>query len=220
MRQLDSVWLPFCFKVQKMPNPAVLILAWVTLVIALQMMEPAMLSASFMLLLVSALVFPASRLLSLMRRSRWIMFSLLLIYAYTTQGTPVFVQMAAFSPTSEGLQQGLLQLARLISVLASLSILLSLMDQQKLVSGLYTLAYPLHFIGLSRERIAVRLALTLQYAETAMRDTSADWRGSIEHMLAPASVEQSGIELPVVRFTWLDSLLLAAGCALLVLVLL
>ncbi|MGO8755365.1 MAG: CbiQ family ECF transporter T component [Gallionellaceae bacterium] len=203
-----------------MPNPALLILAWGTLVIALQMTGPVLLSLISVVLIASALTFSAARLLALMRRTRWIMFSLILIYACTTPGTAVIGQMAAFSPTSEGLQEGLLQLARLISVLASLSILLSWMDQQKLVSGLYTLAYPLQFTGLSRERIAVRLALTLQYAETAMRDTSTNWHGSIEHMLAPIPVEQSDIELSVVRFTLMDSLLLVAGCALLVLVLL
>ncbi len=203
-----------------MPNPALLILAWMTLVIELQMMKPVILLALLVLFLVVAMAISSSRLFSLMRRTRWIMIPLILIYAYTTPGTPVLVQMAALSPTSEGLQEGLIQLARLASVLASLSILLSCLDQQRLVSGLYTLAYPLRFMGLSRERFAVRLALTLQYAENSMQNTFKDWRGSIENMLTPIPDGQTEIELPVIKFTRLDRLLLAASCASLLLVLL
>ncbi len=221
MRQLDNVWLPLCFGVQaNMPNPAMQIIVWVILVIALQMAGPVMLIAALVLLLVTASVFSSARFLLLLRRTRWIMFSLLLIYAFTIPGVAVFAFLGEYSPTSEGLQQGLLQLGRLVSVLASLSILLSRVDQQKLVGGLYALAYPLSMIGLARERIAVRLALTLLYAETAMLDTAADWRGSMENLLAPASGGQAGIEIPVVRFTRADVLLLVAGCAMLALVML
>lgn len=203
-----------------MPNPALLILAWVALVIELQMMKPIGLLTMLVVFLIAAMAISASRLLSLLRRTRWIMIPLILIYAYTIPGTPVLVQMAALSPTSEGLREGLIQLARLASVLASLSILLSCLDQQKLVGGLYTLAYPLRFIGLSRERIAVRIALTLQYAESSVQNSFRDWRCSIEHMLAPIPDGQTKIELPVIQFTRLDRLWLTAGCATLLLVLL
>jgi energy-coupling factor transporter transmembrane protein EcfT len=201
-----------------MLNPATLILAWAILVIALQMMKPVILSLALILLLVSAMAYSASGLLSLMRRTRWIMVSLILIYACATPGTPVIAQLAAYSPTSEGLLEGLLQLARLISVLASLAILLARLDQQNLISGLYTLASPLQFLGL-RERIAVRLALTLEYAKTAMLDTSADWRGCIEQMLAPLPAGQSAIELPLGRLGWRDGLVFMAASALLLMVL-
>ena len=58
-----------------------------------------------------------------------------------------------------------LQLCRLAFTLASLAILLNLLPRQQLISGLYVLTYPLRYVGLSRERLAVRLALTLQYAD-------------------------------------------------------
>ncbi len=202
-----------------MPNPAVHIIVWATLVIALQMAGPAILLAALTLLLVSAMACSAPRLLLLFRRTRWIMISLMLIYAYSTPGVAVFSGLGEFGPTNEGLQQGLLQLGRLASVLASLSILLSRLDQQKLISGLHTLAYPLCLFGVSRERIAVRLALTLLYAETAMLDTAVDWRASMEDLLAPISVERTSIEIPAIHFTLADCLLLvAAACASLVLV--
>jgi len=78
----------------------------------------------------------------------------------------------------------------------------------------------MRYLGLSRERIAVRLALTLHYAESAMLDTAADWRGSIERMLTPAEIKQPGIELHATPINLRDGLLLVAGCASLALVLL
>ena len=50
--------------------------------------------------------------------------------------------LGVVSPTREGLLDGLLQLGRLVSVLSGLAILLELLPQTQLISGLYSLAYP------------------------------------------------------------------------------
>jgi energy-coupling factor transport system permease protein len=156
------------------------------------------------------------QLLSLLRRTRWILFSLLLIYAYTTPGTALWALLGVVSPTREGLLDGLLQLGRLVSVLSGLAILLELLPQTQLISGLYTLAYPLRWLGLSRERIAVRLALTLEYAESAMRDTASDWRSTIYAAMQPSADRTEHIELPVQPFRAVDVLVLAACAAVLI----
>ena len=203
-----------------MPHPAVLILLWACITIVMQSLQAAALMLAGLPLLIAAYAISAARLLTLLRRTRWIMLSLLLIYAYATPGEAVWAPLAQFSPTHEGLIDGLLQLCRLFFALAGLSILLSLLPQQQLIGGLYTLGYPLRYVGLSRERIAVRLALTLHYAESAMLNTTANWRGSIEQVLAPAGIKQDSIELHATPFTLRDALLLVAGCAALVLMLL
>lgn len=102
---------------------------------------------------------------------------------------------------------------------AGLSIVLSLLSREQLVAGLYTLAFPLRYLGVSRERLAVRLALTLYYAEAAMADTASDWRGSIENMLRPIAPVSHEIELAVVPFTIRDALLLVMAALLLIAVL-
>ena len=203
-----------------MPHPAVLTLLWVCLTIAMQSLQATGLLLVGVPLLVVACTLSAAHFFTLLRRTRWIMLSLLLIYAYATPGEAVWTSLAQFSPTYEGLLDGLLQLCRLSFALAGLSILLSLLSQQQLITGLYTLAYPLRYVGLSRERVAVRLALTLHYAESAMLYTAADWRGSIEHLLTSAEIKQNSIELHTTPFTLRDGLLLVMGCASLVLVLL
>ena len=202
-----------------MPHPAVLIFLWACITIAMQSLQADALLLAGLPLLVVAYAISAAHLFTLLRRTRWIMLSLLLIYAYATPGEAVWAQLAQFSPTHEGLMDGVLQLCRLLFILAGLSILLGLLPQRQLVSGLYSLGYPLRYVGLSRERVAVRLALTLHYAESAMLDTSTNWRGSIEQMLAPAEVKQDCIELHSAPFTPRDTLLLVLGCASLVLML-
>lgn len=203
-----------------MTHPSVLILLWVCLVISIQSLQTTGLLLAGFPLLVLAYALSGTRLITLLRRTRWIMLSLLLIYAYATPGVAVWASLAQFSPTHEGLTNGLLQLCRLTFTLASLAILLNLLPRQQLISGLYVLTYPLRYVGLSRERLAVRLALTLQYAESVIWDTNGNWRTSIGQMLAPAEVNLHSIELHTTPFTMHDGMILAIGCALLVLALL
>jgi energy-coupling factor transport system permease protein len=198
------------------PHPAVQILVWMLLALLAQRLQP------FALLVLSTVLFGLAlrlcrkQLLSLLRRTRWILFSLLLIYAYTTPGAALWAVLGIVSPTREGLLDGLLQLGRLVSVLSGLAILLELLPQTQLISGLYSLAYPLRWLGLSRERIAVRLALTLEYAESAMRDTASDWRSTINGAMQPSADRTEHIELHVQPFRIIDALLLAASAVVLI----
>lgn len=198
------------------PHPAVQILVWVLLALLAQRLQPLALLVLSAILVSLALRLCAAQLLSLLRRTRWILFSLLLIYAYTTPGASWWPQLGFVSPTREGILDGLLQLGRLLSVLSGLAILLVLLPQTQLISGLYTLAYPLRWLGLSRERIAVRLALTLEYAESAMRDTATDWRATIHDALRPATTGAEHVELRLHAFGVVDILLLIASAALLI----
>ena len=198
------------------PHSAVQILVWLLLSLLAQRLQPLALLVLTASLFALALRLCSGQLLSLLRRTRWIMFSLLLIYAYTTPGTALWEMLGAASPTLEGMTDGLLQLGRLLSVLSALAILLALLSQTRLISGLYTLAYPLQWFGFSRERIAIRLALTLEYAESAMRDTASDWKSTIRGALQPSSTGTSHIELEVEAIGLVDILLFAASMAILI----
>ena len=198
------------------PHPAVQILVWALLALLAQRLQPlALLMLGFVLSGI-ALRVCAKQLLSLLRRTRWILFSLLVIYAYTTPGAALWPQLGIVSPTREGLLDGFLQLGRLLSVLSGLAVLLELLPQAQLIGGLYTLAYPLRWFGLSRERIAVRLALTLEHAEAAMRDTATDWRTTIGAALQSQTTGAKHIELRLQALGVADFLLLAASAAVLI----
>jgi len=190
------------------PHPVTQITLWIGLAILVQTLQTAVLPVLSAVMVFLAFHAHSKRLLTLLRRTRWILISLLVIYAFMTPGADLWTLPYMPNPTKEGLLDGLIQLSRLICVLAGLSILLTSLSQERLISGLYILAYPLRYIGLSRERIAVRLALTLQYAERAMEETAKDWRSGIEHALVPEGDNESGFELPMQMLTWIDAILL------------
>lgn len=198
-----------------MPHPATHILIWMSLSIIVQTLPLALLPGITGVLMFIAFRMHDQRFFALMRRSRWILFSLLLVYLFATPGEALWTLAYAPSPTREGMLDGAMQLCRLVSVLAGLSILLTLLSREHLVSGLYSLCYPARYLGLSRERFAVRLALTLHYAESAMRDTASDWRAAIERALKSVEGDAAHINVQVQALTRLDVLLLALSGAML-----
>jgi energy-coupling factor transport system permease protein len=181
------------------------------LVLLAQRCQPIWLLALALLCSAAALRWDASQFISLLRRTRWVAFSLLLIYAWATPGRAVLGGMGVLSPTWEGLLDGAMQLARLLCALAGLAVLLSSLTRGQLVGGLYTLTAPLRLLGLSRERFAVRLALTLEYAEAAMHGTPKDWRATIGGAMDAGASGVTSIELHHQRYAVLDGVLLLAG---------
>ena len=185
----------FLLSEHKMPHPAIQIIVWLSLAFLAQRLMPFYLLGFSLLLLAIALRLCAKQLLKLLKRTRWILFSLLLIYAYSTPGAALISSWGVYAPTREGLLEGALQLGRLLAMLSGLAILLSLLTRAQFICGIFVLAYPLRWIGISRERVAVRLALTLQYAEPTMGDTAADWRGAIRRALSRPEMAAGQIEL-------------------------
>lgn len=196
-------------------HPAAQILAWCLLVAIMQFLtlEILLVAAGFVLLF--ALLLSAHKLMQLLRRTRWIMLSLLLIYAYSTPGQPLLDELGMFSPSREGLSDGMLQLTRLLAALAGLAILLDRLHRQQLIAGLYTLFAPLQLIGVSRERVAVRLALTLHYAEVAMLRETHTWQDNLRSLFESHDEISKQMELTLYRFGISDGLLV--GFALLLL---
>lgn len=201
-------------KRKTMLHPATQILMWCVLSIVVQSLQAGYLLAFAGMLLLVAFSLHTGRLFTLMRRTRWIFLSLLLIYAFATPGEALWSW--DYAPTREGLLDGLVHLGRLVCVLAGLSILLTLLSREELIGGIYALTYPVRYIGLSRERIAARLALTLLYAESAMRDTASDWRAAIEKALACGDAGGANIELPAQPLAMMDAALLVLGSVLLI----
>ncbi|MEO6976685.1 MAG: hypothetical protein ABI144_12545 [Gallionella sp.] len=196
-------------------HPAAQIVTWCLLVVTLQFLKLDMLLAAAGFILLVAMFISAHKLRQLLRRTRWIMLSLLLVYAYSTPGQPVLEAFGVFSPSREGMGDGVLQLTRLLSVLAGLAILLDRLHRKQLIAGLYTLFAPLQLIGVSRERVAVRLALTLHYAEVAMLRESSTWQESLRSLFEPHGENTQQIVLTLYRFGFRDVLLVGFAVLLL-----
>lgn len=182
-------------------HPATQILIWCVLVAAMQFLTPARAIFAGCMVLLAAFILSRHKFIQLVRRTRWMLLSLWVIYAYSMPGESDYL------PSLEGMQDGALQLMRLLASLAGLAILLDRLHRQQLIAGLYGLFAPLARFGLSRERIAVRLALTLHYAEVAML-RSLPWQEHLQSLFEAHGETDRVIELPVYRVGAADVLLL------------
>jgi len=193
------------------PNPAVQIYLWLCSLLLVQIAPVSTLLLIAGMLIVITMIFFTKRFVKLIRRTRWILISLLIIYAYTGAGEALWPSLGVLSPGFDGMMNGLLQLLRLLSVLAGLSILLTLLSTSQLIAGIYTLLLPLQYFGVSRETIAVRLALTLHYAEQSMLERHTKWQENFEKLLRPTEVKVDEIELNLVRMNYRDWLLVVTS---------
>lgn len=185
-------------------HPALLIVTWCVFVAGLQRAPFMPLLLTAMLTLMLGAWMAGGKLLKLLRRTRWIMLSLLCIYAYTTPGPALLPILGSWSPVTEGLMDGSVQLMRLLAALAGLAVLLDRLHRLQLIAGLYSLFAPLRFLGLSRERCAIRLALTLHYAEVAMLRSQAHWLEVLQGLSENQIAELHPIALPVHAWTRRD----------------
>jgi energy-coupling factor transport system permease protein len=100
--------------------------------------------------------------LALLRRLRWLLISLLLVYGWFTPGAALWPALGALAPTQEGLSEGLRRVGALLLIALAAQLLMLATPRPQLLTAFYWLARPLRIIGVSRERLAVRLALTLE----------------------------------------------------------
>ena len=187
-----------------MLHPAVKIYIWACLAVVTQVLSGnyQLLFAGMLILLATAIC--KTRFFLILRRTRWIMISAFVVYAYAGSGDTLWPQLGVFSPVSTGVIDGFVQLSRLLSILAGLSLLLAFLNNTQLIAGLHSLTYPLSVFGRIRERVIVRLALTVQFAETILIDNKKNWYKSIEQGLQDLPVTSDTIELTTIRLTLRD----------------
>jgi energy-coupling factor transport system permease protein len=197
-------------------HPATRILLFVICAVTLQWLHHAALTGLTAALLVLLVQLRVREFAVLMRRARFLLFSLVIIYALATPGEILLPFLGPMSPTLEGLQSGALQAWRLAVLLAALALLLGTTARGKLLAGLYALLKPFRVFGVDAERIAVRLWLTLHYAEGAARPKGAAWLPSLHRALEPGPAAASVVTLEAARLGWLDvvALLASLGIAL------
>ncbi len=134
------------------------------------------------LALVALIAAPADFRL-LVRRSRWLLLTMLVMFGWLTPGTPLAGIPGA---SQEGLLLAADSIARLLCALAILALLLKALDPPKLVAGLRTLLAPFSLLGFSRDRIAVRLALTLQEVEASRNGRGNESPGMVSSLVLPS----------------------------------
>ncbi|WP_051304910.1 CbiQ family ECF transporter T component [Chitinilyticum litopenaei] len=144
-------------------HPAVLLTLWLWLAILLAGLERLPFYALAVALLLLVLCVCPRRFGLALRRMRWLLLAVLLIYGWSTPGW--YLWSGWLAPTREGLHYGLVQLLRLVALVGSLQLLLLRLTREQLHGGLHVLLQPLRLIGVAHERLVVRLALAIQYTD-------------------------------------------------------
>ncbi len=166
---------PFSFQ---MLHPIVRLLAWGVAVVLVQRLLGVWLALACAALSAIAAWRAGRRFRLLLNRSRWLIGSLLALFALATPGVYLLPALGSLGPTEEGLRLGLEHALRLLALLAALALLLEMTGVEGLLEGLHGLMRPLAWLGLDRGRIALRLLLVLNYVEQA--PPGRHWREWLE----------------------------------------
>lgn len=186
-------------------HPVTQLLGWLALLVLVQCLGGWPLAAVFL-----ALPVLSRRVLAragrLMRRTRWLLLSLFVVFAWGTAGEPAFAFAGA--PTIEGVGEGLLHLGRMLLVLVVVAAFLEYLPLATLLSACNHLLRPFVRLGCDAERAALRLHLVLRYVETLPRPR--DWRSLLQ---APPVPEREVLILESRALTSIDYACLLLGGA-------
>lgn len=179
--------------------PPVRILTLLVLAAALATGRPLLLLAGTLVLLtgwgVAAATVPAFDTRGfghMLRRVRWLLLAILLVYGGLTPGEPLLPALGGWSPSEDGLRMGALRVAALVAIVAAVYLLLATTSRSALIGGLLWFGAPARRLGLDDSRFAVRLVLALEavprvqdLARDALRRQDGDSR--LERLAGAAS---------------------------------
>lgn len=197
-------------------HPASLISIWLAFALCIPWLRVSDLSVVVGILVVALLFGRSPDFFKLLRRTRWLLLSLILVYAFATPGEFLLPALGNFSPSREGLISGGLQALRLAALLAGLAALLSAVPRDPILAGLYFMLRPLSFLRVDIDRIAARVWLTLYYAEQKELGKPREWRETFRGALDEVGEGTNAVvSLEIVGFRGRDYLALALGLFLL-----
>ncbi|MDR3221263.1 MAG: energy-coupling factor transporter transmembrane protein EcfT [Candidatus Accumulibacter sp.] len=182
-------------------HPATHLVGWLALLIAVQCLAG-------MKLLVVCLIVPLSgervvrRGGRLLWRARWLLASLLFVFAWGVAGEPLW--NGGMAPTHEGIDEALKHFGRLFLVLIAVAAFLEFMPLTDLLLATHALLTPLRRLGMDSDRGVVRLMLALRYVESLPRPR--DWRSLLE---IPETVTCEMIEIDHQAMRWIDGCVMA-----------
>ncbi|HRD90298.1 MAG TPA: CbiQ family ECF transporter T component [Accumulibacter sp.] len=182
-------------------HPSTLLVAWLFVVVAIQLLAAEMLLAALLLLPLCGTV-ALRRWLQFVWRARWLLVSLTLILAWGTAGDAVWD--FPLSPSRQGLRDAGKHAGRLVLLLMAVVVLRQQLSLPELLSGSYRLLAPLRRCGVDVDRALVRLLLVLDTLDRLPRP--ADWRALLA---APASGQPRVLELSDRSLSRRDHLLMA-----------
>lgn len=177
-------------------HPASLLLSWAAFALFMQRVPmPYLLApAAFSLLLAAA--FAPQRSRNLLRRSRWLLLSLAILFLFFTPGEYLPGIAGRLGMSYDGLSRAGEHLGRLLAMLAGLAILHEGIGTAGILAGLYWLLKPFRW----REATVVRLMLVLEYVEQRGKVGWREWLTSGEGADdLPDGQSSIALEVPMLR---------------------
>lgn len=189
------------------------IVVWLWVACILQFLQGTPLIVFSALCVLLALSYCAKRCRLTLKRCRYLLLAIALVYGWATPGQ--YLWPSRYSPTIEGLALGGLQAVRLIGALAALQLLLWRLSSTQIFSGLYVLLRPLAYLGLNRQRWALRLSLTMRFSvEFLSQVEQLTWSTFVQRLaLVEQPCELQEVSILVESLSFFDWLLLVFLCA-------
>ncbi|MFN2337915.1 MAG: hypothetical protein ABR544_02965 [Gammaproteobacteria bacterium] len=98
----------------------------------------------------------------MVRRIRWLLLSILVLYGWWTPGDPLWDGFGDHGPSLEGLRQGGARVGVLLAIVAAVHWVMSVTERDALLAAVMAFTAPLRWLGINHERLAVRILLTLE----------------------------------------------------------
>ncbi len=175
-----------------MLHPAVLLVMWAGFAFILQWTTASSALLISAVCLFCSLFLARQRTLRLLRRSRWLLLSLAILFLFFTPGEYLPGMAGNIGITWEGVRNAEVHVGRLMALLASLALLHERIGTPGVLAGLYSL------LGASRarEKTVVRLMLVLDVVE---QRESMDWRRWLTEASIPEGGHSMHLHVPSMR---------------------
>lgn len=105
----------------------------------------------------------------MLKRLKWLFVSILVVYLFFTPGRLLLPDIL-WGPTLEGMMQGLSRIVALTLLVAAVNLLMTTTEQGEFLSAILWCLRPLSLFGISHERLAIRITLTLDAVSQVRKD--------------------------------------------------
>lgn len=169
-------------------HSGLLIVLWLIGVAALQVLDYETLLLAVGICAVAAFSYAPRRSWRLLKRIKFILIAIVVLFGGFTPGEAVFTGWPRVSPSREGIELSIEHGGRVLAVVFCVAMLMEHLSPTRLVGAIYGLLRPFERLGFPSDRVAVRILLVLRLAdadvphswEAWIKDDSNDLHGPIE----------------------------------------
>ncbi len=182
-------------------HSGVILFLWLIGVVFFQSLPTDALLLSLCLLIFFTFCLAPARFWRLLKRVGVLIVAIVILFAWFSPGEAVLADWPRISPTREGIAMAVVHVGRLLVVICAVAVLLEKLSLQRLTNGLNALARPFTFLGLERQRLAIRLLLVLQYMDGRGSFSRRHWR---DWLVVDDFSTAGPVSLQVEKMGWLD----------------